>query len=69
MKWSRKYTVVVFTYNIGVRQWESLSPFHFAMYLNDLEEVLDLNGVNGINDGLIYCYMQVISSYSRISMA
>ena len=39
------------------------------MDLNDLEEVLDLNGVNGINDGLIYCYMQVISSYSRISMA
>lgn len=33
---------------LGVRQGESLSPFLFSMFLNDIEEHLVLNGFNGI---------------------
>jgi len=32
---------------LGVRQRESLSSFLFAMFLNDIEEHLILNGFNG----------------------
>ena len=34
---------------LGVRQGESLSPFLFSMYLNDIEEHLILNGFEGID--------------------
>lgn len=38
-----------FTCLLGVRQGESLSPFLFAMYLNDIEEYLLTNNYDGIN--------------------
>ena len=34
---------------LGVRQGESLSPFLFSMYLNDIEEHFILNGFEGID--------------------
>ncbi len=40
-----------FTCNLGVRQGESLSPFLFSLYLNDIEETLISKGVEGIDIG------------------
>ena len=42
-----------FTCSIGVRQGEYLSPFLFAMYVNDIEAELAIKGILGINTGMI----------------
>ena len=42
-----------FACNIGVRQGECLSPFLFAMYVNDLEAELALKGITGIDIGIL----------------
>ena len=42
-----------FSCNIGVRQGECLSPYLFAMYVNDPEQELGDKGVNGIDIGMV----------------
>ena len=42
---------------LGVRQGESLSPFLFSMYLNDIEDEFYLHGLEGINVGTIKLFL------------
>lgn len=42
---------------LGVRQGESLSPFLFAMYVNDLETTLNTSGITGLNINMLKLFI------------
>ena len=46
-----------FSCMLGVRQGECLSPFLFSMFLNDLEEEFILNGIEGVDIGLLKLFI------------
>ena len=41
----------------GVRQRECISPFLFAIYINDLEETLIVKGIKGIDIGIVTLFL------------
>ena len=41
----------IFECNLGVRQGESISPFLFNLFLNDLDEAISVGQFQGINIG------------------
>ena len=47
----------VFPYNLVVRQGESLSPFLFSIYLNDIEETYILKVFEGVDTGMFKLYL------------
>ena len=46
-----------FECQLGVRQGECLSPFLFAMYVNDIEQEFQLKGSEGIDMGMFKLFM------------
>ena len=64
-------TSAVFDSYLGVRQGESLSPFLFSIYVNDLRETLEEKGVDGVTVGdlklclLLYADDSILMSNSR----
>mgnify|MGYP002153710323 CR=1 FL=1 len=47
----------MFPYNLVVRQGESLSPFLFSIYLNDIEETYILKVFEGVDTGMFKLYL------------
>ena len=52
---------IEFSCMLGVRQGECLSPLLFSLYLNDLEEMLLLNGYQGIE---MYMFKMCVLVYA-----
>ena len=48
---------VGFNCDLGVRQGECLSPFLFAMYVNDLEDEFYLKGSTGVDIGMLKLFL------------
>ena len=46
-----------FECHLGVRQGECLSPFLFAMYVNDIETEFQLKGAEGIDIGMLKVFL------------
>ena len=51
--------------HLGVRQGESLSPFLFSLFVNDMEQELKDKGVNGISidDLKLYLLLYVVRAW------
>ena len=46
-----------FDCSLGVRQGECLSPFLFAMFLNDIGDVFVKNGISGIDENTFKIFL------------
>ena len=47
------------TCSLGVRQGECLSPFLFAIYVNDLEETFDEKNHSGVDIGMLKLFLLI----------
>ena len=63
-----------FECNLGIRQGESLSPFSFNLFLNDIEAVLESGGLRGVSMSditirtLLYANALLIMSDSTVDL-
>ena len=68
VKWQVRVNGVLseqFDCHLGVRQGESLSPFLFSLFVNDMEQELKDKGVNGISidDLKLYLLLYVVRAW------